>query len=196
MQEQLRITLSVVVATLAAVACGTQYARGVDATLVDTQARPSRQQQIIRFLRNPAPVPSFTARDLDGRMISPAEWRGKVVLINFWATWCPPCRAEIPELIALQAEYRGQLQIIGVSEDEGSLEAVERFVGDYKISYPIVVSSPELRNSFPDVFGLPTTFVLDRSTRIVQKHVGLLKITVVETETRALAGLPVNAVIE
>ncbi len=195
MQQQLRVTLSVVVGVVALVAYGAWYGRGVDAALADAQAS-SGQRQTIRFLRHPVPVPSFTASDLDGRSISPGEWRGKVVLVNFWATWCAPCRAEIPELVALQEKYRGQLQIIGVSEDEGSAEGVKRFVADYKINYPIVLSSPELRKNFPGVFGLPTTFVLDRETRIVQKHLGRLKIAVVEAETQALAGLPVNAVIE
>jgi len=80
---------------------------------------PDAEPVTLRFFRNPAPAPAFIARDLDGREISTASLRGKVVLLNFWATWCPPCRAEIPDLIALQEKYRDQLQIIGISEDEG-----------------------------------------------------------------------------
>ena len=80
---------------------------------------PSAERATLRFFREPKPVPSFTAHDLEGRLISSADWRGKVTIVNFWATWCGPCRAEIPDLIALQTKYRDRLQIIGISEDEG-----------------------------------------------------------------------------
>src|SRR5262245_16585623 len=70
-------------------------------------------------LFNPIPLEEFSITDLSGRRISSREWRGKVVLVNFWATWCPPCRAEIPDLIKLQNKYRDQIVIVGLSEDEG-----------------------------------------------------------------------------
>src|SRR5919197_797923 len=69
----------------------------------------------LRFYRDPTPVPLVELRDLDGRTLSSAGWKGKVTLVNFWATWCPPCREEIPALVALQEKYRDQLQIIGIS---------------------------------------------------------------------------------
>ena len=150
----------------------------------------------LRFFRNPAPAPTFTARDLEGRQISTAAFKGKVVLINFWATWCPPCRAEIPDLVALQDKYRDQLQIIGVSEDEGPIEGVRRFAADHHVNYPVVMMSPEIDKMFPGIGALPTSFVIDRDARIVQKHVGMLTSRVTEYETRHLAGLPVNASIE
>ena len=89
--------------------------------------QPSAKPVTLRFFSDPKPLQAFTMLDLDGRQISASDWRGKVVLVNFWATWCPPCRAEIPDLVALQEKYREQLRIIGVSEDEGSPEAVRRF---------------------------------------------------------------------
>jgi thiol-disulfide isomerase/thioredoxin len=118
------------------------------------------------------------------------------VLLNFWATWCPPCRAEIPDLIALQTKYRDQLQVIGISEDEAPPEVVKRFVSDHRMNYPVVMKTPELAKLFPGVVALPTSFVLDRESRIVQKHVGQLTAATTEAETRALAGLPVNARVE
>ena len=150
----------------------------------------------LRFFRNPAAAPAFTARDLDGRSISTAALRGKVVLINFWATWCPPCRAEIPDLVALQEKYRDQLQVIGVSEDEGPIETVKRFAADHHINYPVVMTTPDIERMFPGIGALPTSFVVSRDARIVQKHVGMLTRRVTEYETRHLAGLPVNAAIE
>jgi len=153
------------------------------------------QKIALRFYKDPMPVASFTAQTLDGQTISSATWRGKVTLVNFWATWCPPCKAEIPDLIALQNKYRDQLQIIGISEDE-TPDVVRRFVAEYKINYPVVMVSPEIRRSLPGVASLPTTFMLDRDGRIAMKHVGLLRADVTEQETRALAGMTVNASIE
>src|SRR5262245_27781289 len=157
---------------------------------------PTSGPVTLRFFRDPKPLQEFTMRDLDHRELSTTDWRGKVVLVNFWATWCPPCRAEIPDLVALQEKYRDRLQIIGVSQDEGSPEEVRRFALQYKINYPIVMLTPELREHFPNVYALPTTFVIDRETRIVQKHLGMLRPAITELEARALAGLEVNASIE
>jgi thiol-disulfide isomerase/thioredoxin len=150
----------------------------------------------LRFFKNPATVPDFTLHDLDGHSISSASLRGKVALINFWATWCGPCRAEVPDLVALQSKYRDQLQVIGVSEDEGGAEIVRSFAAAHQVNYPIVMLTAELEQIFPGVHALPTSFVLDRDGRIVQKHVGMLTRATTEAETRVLAGLPSTATVE
>ena len=150
----------------------------------------------LRFYRNPAPAPAFVGRDINGRDVSAADLRGKVVIVNFWATWCPPCRAEIPDLVALQEKYKDHLQVIGISEDEGGPDVVRRFVADHKINYPIVMMTAQIEKMFPGVSALPTSFIIDRDARIVQKHVGMLTARTTEFETRSLAGLPVNATIE
>jgi len=146
--------------------------------------------------KNPA-APSFRLSRLDrSGHLELASLRNKVVLINFWATWCPPCRAEIPDLVALQEKYTEHLQIIGISEDEGGTDVVKRFVADRKINYPIVMMTAQIEKMFPGVSALPTSFIIDRDARIVQKHVGMLTARTTEFETRSLAGLPVNATIE
>jgi thiol-disulfide isomerase/thioredoxin len=150
----------------------------------------------LRFYKNPATMSDFTIRDLDGRTISFASLRGKVTLVNFWATWCGPCRAEIPDLVALQQKYRDQLQILGISEDEASPETVKQFAAKFNVNYPIAMVTPELEKLFGNVSALPTTFVIDRDGRVVQKHVGMLTKSITEAETRSLAGLPVQATIE
>ena len=150
----------------------------------------------LRFFRDPKPVPAFTVRDLDGRDVSPAALRGKVVIVNFWATWCGPCRAEIPDLVALQAKYKDTLEVIGISEDEAGVEAVKRFAAERKVNYPVAMTTPEIEKLFPGISALPTSFILDRESRIVQKHVGMLTARTTEYEARHLAGLPVNASIE
>jgi thiol-disulfide isomerase/thioredoxin len=157
---------------------------------------PGGERVTLQFFRNPAAAPALVARDLDGREVSMAALRGKVVLVNFWATWCGPCRAEIPDLVALQEKYRDNLQVIGISQDEAPVDLVRRFAVQHRMNYPVVMSSPEIEAMFPGVNALPTSFVVDRQSRIVQKHVGMLRAELTEHETRALAGLPVNASIE
>jgi thiol-disulfide isomerase/thioredoxin len=162
----------------------------------DADAAVAGEKVTLRFFRNPAAAPVFATVDLDGRRLSSASFRGKVVLINFWATWCPPCRAEIPDLIALQEKYRDRLQIIGISQDEAPPEVVKRFVAAHGMNYPVVMSSPEIEKLFPGISALPTSYIIDRDARVVQKHVGMLTARTTEYETRHLAGLPVNASIE
>jgi thiol-disulfide isomerase/thioredoxin len=177
-----------------------RYARQFDGRPADAgqvaDTAESGDRLTLRFFRNPATAPEFTVRDLDGREHSSASWRGKVVILNFWATWCPPCRAEIPDLVALQDKYRDRLVIIGISEDEAPPEIVKQFAARHNVNYPIVMMTPQLDKMFPGVNALPTSFILDRESRIVQKHVGMLTAKTTEYETRALAGLPVNASIE
>jgi len=176
---------------------GARHTRTAHGETADASSHePAGERMTVRFFRNPAAAPPFSARAIDGREISLASLRGKVTIVNFWATWCPPCRAEIPDLIALQAKYRDRLQVIGISQDEAGVEVVKRFATEHDINYPIVMASPELDKLFPGVSALPTSFVIDRDGRIVQKHVGMLTARLTEAETRALAGLPVSATIE
>ena len=161
-----------------------RYTRRVEAELAQAPASGT-----VRLLKERAEVPAIAAVDLDGRPVSTAALRGKVVLINFWATWCPPCREEIPDLVALQAKYKDQLQIIGISQDSGSVEDVRRFAAEHGMNYPNIMSTPQIEALFPGIYALPTSFILDRDGRLAQKHVGLLNAAVTETETRSLAGL-------
>jgi len=151
---------------------------------------------VIRFASNPQPVPPFLLQDLDGSVVSTAQWQGKVVILNFWATWCPPCREEIPILIELAKKYKDSLPIVGVSVDDGSPEEVREFAKAFHMNYPVVMWSHELVSEYGGVPALPTTFLINKDTRIVQKHEGLYPPEVYDTEVRALMGLPVNVKIE
>jgi thiol-disulfide isomerase/thioredoxin len=173
----------------------TRYSRAVETGRAEA-SEPTGERVTLRFFRNPAAAPHFVARDLDGHELSTASLRGKVVIINFWATWCGPCRAEIPDLVALQQKYRDRLQVIGISQDESPPEVVRRFAAQFHINYPVVMMTPELEKLFPGIGALPTSFIVDRESRIVQKHVGMLRAETTELETRSLAGLAVNASIE
>ena len=151
------------------------------------------EKVVIELLKEPLNLPGFTLTDLDGKKMSSTDWHGKVVLLNFWATWCGPCRAEIPDLVALQNKYRDELVIIGISEDEGPVDAVRKFAAQYKVNYPIAMTTPDIEKLFPGISALPTTFILDKDGKVAQKHVGLLHARETEATARLLAGLEVNA---
>jgi thiol-disulfide isomerase/thioredoxin len=188
--------IAAVLVTWAAARFARQFDDRGEEDAVAADAGESGERATLRFFRNPATAPAFTLRDLDGREHSSAALRGKVVILNFWATWCGPCRAEIPDLVALQEKYRDQVVVLGVSEDEAGPEVVRQFADKFKVNYPIVMKTDELGRMFPGISALPTSFILDRESRIVQKHVGMLNPRTTEYEVRALAGLAVNASIE
>ena len=195
MSSRRSLLLVLVIGVAAITWAASRFSRQVSGR-VESEAGANGARVTLRFFRNPAAAPVVAMRDLDGREVSLASLRGKVVLVNFWATWCGPCRAEIPDLVALQEKYRDQLQVIGISQDEVPVDLVRRFAADHRMNYPVVMSTPEIEKLFPGVNALPTSFIVDRESRIVQKHVGMLTASLTEQETRSLAGLPVNASIE
>ena len=151
----------------------------------------------LALLKDPLDVPGFTVTDLDGKTVSFSDLKGKVVLVNFWATWCPPCRAEIPDLVALQDKYRDKLVVLGISEDEDATpQAVKAFGVEQKMNYPIIMKTPELAKIFKGVSALPTTFVIDPEGKIRQRHVGMLRAQTTELETQYLSGALKNVKID
>jgi thiol-disulfide isomerase/thioredoxin len=152
--------------------------------------------KVIRFAKDPEMAPPFLLRDINGKIVSTADWKGKVVILNFWATWCPPCREEIPELVQLQANYKDKLLVIGASEDEDGPQKVQQFVQRFGMNYPVVMATKELIDNYGGVPALPTSFLIDPQGRVVQKHTGLYEYEVYEREVRALAGLPFDGRIE
>lgn len=117
-------------------------------------------------------APLWTLPDLFGQPVSLASFRGRVVLLNFWATWCPPCREEIPDLVRLDAAYRARdVVIIGVAVDAGSSRAVQSFADGYGMTYPIVLGSIPVAQRYR-VAGIPASFLLDRQGRVVKRWDG------------------------
>jgi thiol-disulfide isomerase/thioredoxin len=151
---------------------------------------------VIRFVRNPDQAPDFKVDDLDGKPLSLSASRGKVVLLNFWATWCGPCRAEIPDLIELQKKYGDHLQIIGLDVDDDDVAEVKKFVAENGINYPVGMATNEIRIQYGGVAALPTSFVLDDQGRVVQKHEGFRNPLLYEFEIRSLIGLQIPARVE
>jgi thiol-disulfide isomerase/thioredoxin len=154
------------------------------------------QLPVIRFVRDPDPAPAFQLKDLGGKDLDLESSKGKVVLLNFWATWCEPCRAEIPGLIALQDRYKDRLQIIGLVVDDDDEKEVRKVVDTERINYPVAIADGQTRLNYGGISALPTVFVINSEGRVVQKHVGLYNPALYETEVRALLGLPVAAKVE
>jgi thiol-disulfide isomerase/thioredoxin len=161
--------------------------------------QPEQQQQqqlVIRFVRDPDSAPDLKVKDLDGRELTLQMFKGKVVLLNFWATWCGPCRAEISGLIRIQEAYKDRLQIIGMDVDDDDAERLRTFVKDKRINYPVAMTSVPMRIAYGGIGALPTLFVINQEGKMVQKHVGLFDPALYEIEVRALLNMPIPARVE
>ena len=127
-------------------------------------------------------APDFTLPQLSGAPLQLSDYRGKVVLLDFWATWCEPCRQEIPYFVDLQNKYGTQgFQIIGVSMDDGA-EPVWEFYRQFKMNYPVVMGNAKTGELYGGVFGLPIAFLLDRDGRVRVRHIGATDVPVIEKE--------------
>ena len=118
-------------------------------------------------------LPPFTAKDIDGREISTATWRGKVAILNFWATWCPPCRKEIPALAALQEKYQARISSSSACFRTACRStSCARSTAACEVNYPIVQTTADIDAVTGQVLALPTTWLIDRAGRVVSTHVG------------------------
>jgi thiol-disulfide isomerase/thioredoxin len=188
-----------ILAVLALVVGGvlaTRYTQRVSEQLNSSGGSSAGGRARVRFIKNPEPIPQLTMTTIDGRTITTKDLAGKVTLFNFWATWCAPCRAEIPDLIKLQEQYKDQLVIIGVVSEDGPEERVSTFAAEFKMNYPIVMETDQLSDTFTGIFALPTTFVVGPDLKMVKKHIGQVRRAEIELETRILAKLPVDADVE
>jgi thiol-disulfide isomerase/thioredoxin len=131
-------------------------------------------------------APAWELKDPDGKLVKSSDFEGKVVILDFWATWCPPCKAEIPGFIELQKEYGEKgLVVVGVSLDEQGPSVVKQFMDQFGINYPVVMGNTNIMEDFGGK-AIPTTFVIDRSGKIVAKHVGFASKQTFEKEITPL----------
>lgn len=118
-------------------------------------------------------APGFSLKDATGEPFKLADYRGKVVLLNFWATWCPPCQEEIPWFNQFEREFKSRdFAVVGVSLDERGWDAVKPYIARLKVNYRVAVGDAMLAQLYGNVEGLPTSFLIDRQGRIARIHVG------------------------
>lgn len=128
-------------------------------------------------------APDFSLPDAEGRPVQLSALRGRVVLLNFWATWCPPCRAEIPWFADFQQKYAARgLSVVGISMDEGGWDEVRPYIAKLGINYPVVIGNDELAKLYGEVNSLPATLIIDRQGRVAEAHMGLVSRDVYEKE--------------
>lgn len=163
---------------------------GLGICFLERPARSGRQRAVSG---KRALAPDFSLPELTGEQLSLSAYRGRVVLLDFWATWCDPCRDEIPHLVELQNKYRDQgLQIIGVSMDDGP-EPVRDFYQRFQMNYPVVMGNAKIGELYGGILGLPIAFVIGRDGRIYARHAGATGISVFEKEILALLQSQVGA---
>jgi peroxiredoxin len=147
-------------------------------------------------LTGATPVPSTVApawklRDVDGNAVTLAQFKGKVVVLDFWATWCPPCRTEIPGYITLQKKYADDgLVIVGVSVDTDGVAPVKKFIKDMGMNYLVVMADDDIQNAYGPIGGYPTTFIIDRVGHIRDKKLGRKPVAEYEKDILAVLKPP------
>lgn len=133
------------------------------------------------------PAPQFTLADLDGNNVSLSDFAGNVVVLNFWATWCPACRMEIPHMIELQNKYQGEgVKIVGVSLDQGGAKVVKPFYDKNKLNYLMLIGTEQVVKDFGGIYGIPTTFIIDQKGTISIKISGVQGVKKLENEIEKL----------
>ena len=138
------------------------------------------------FAAKQSEAPDFSLPQLNGQSLRLSAYRGKVVLLDFWATWCTPCREETPHLVEMQNKYRDQgLQVIGVSMDD-SPDPVREFYRQFHMNYPVVMGNADIGERYGGVLGLPIAFIIDRSGRVYAKHIGATEASVLEQDVRTV----------
>ncbi|MDA0746360.1 MAG: TlpA disulfide reductase family protein [bacterium] len=132
----------------------------------------------------------FELKDLDGNLVRLSDFEGQVRIVDFWATWCPPCRAEIPHFRALYEKYKDQgVAVIGISLDRGGVDVVREFVNREKVNYPTVMGDAKTVKAYGNVQSIPTTFVIDQDGRIYRKYVGYRDQDVFEEDIKVLLNI-------
>ena len=139
--------------------------------------------------KNGAVAPDFELQSLDGKQVRLSDYRGKAVLLNFWATWCAPCKIEMPWFVDLQKQYASQgLQVIGVAMDDSGEDAIAKFAKEMGVNYPVLIGKESVGDAYGGVEFLPTTFFIDRQGKVVERVFGLVGHSDIEDNVKKALG--------
>ena len=134
-----------------------------------------------------ATAPNFSLPTSDGKILKLSDLKGKVVIIDFWATWCPPCRKGIPDLIDLKKKYGSKgFEIVGISLDTETKSDVVPFIKNYGINYPVVYGNSKVAQAYGGVRAIPTSFIIDKQGKIVASYEGLMPLSTYEDHLKKL----------
>jgi thiol-disulfide isomerase/thioredoxin len=130
---------------------------------------------------------NFTLKDMNGADVVLSSYKGKVIILNFWATWCGPCKAEIPDLVKLQDQYRDDLVVLGLSVDD-TPDKMKPYAEEYKINYPLLVGNgrEDVQDAYGPLWGIPVSVIIDREGKVARKHSGIASREQFEREIKPL----------
>ena len=131
-------------------------------------------------------APLFNLPTANGKILNLADYKGKVIILDFWATWCPPCRKGIPDLIELQKAYGDDIAVIGISVDQDSKPDVVPFIKNYGINYPVAYGNPAVYQQYGGIRSIPTSFIVNQEGKIFKKYVGLIPKDTYEKDINSL----------
>jgi len=155
---------------------------------------PADSETSLNELRG-AVAPDFTAVDNSGATVRLSDFRGKVIVLNFWATWCPPCTHEIPWFVEFQQKYGDAgLAVVGISLDDDGWKSVSPFLLQMGVNYPVIMGDKQITRLYGGMNSLPATVIVDRSGRVAANHVGLISHDDFESGIRAMLNLPQQGV--
>jgi len=124
-------------------------------------------------LKNVSQLPDFSLKNLEGKTVQSEDFSQKILVINFWATWCPPCLKEIPHLNELFLDFRSRgVIVLGISMDQGDPDVVQQFIQRHDVKYPVVMGTSSVGDDFGGIRGLPTTFIVDQNGEIIKRFDG------------------------
>lgn len=163
-----KVWFGLVIGLIVIASLGYGFLSGTETKAVKSETKTPKQQQ-----KYPD-APDFELKDLEGNLVKLSDHRGKVVIIDFWATWCGPCRRGIPEFIDLQSEYgTDKLVILGVSVDQGDLSVVPAFAKNYGINYPVLYANEDIQKKYGPIRSIPTAFIVDPKGKVRDLAIGL-----------------------
>jgi peroxiredoxin len=152
-------------------------------------SQPAHTKQVAQESSDAKAAPDFKLKDSSGATVQLSDYRGKVVLLNFWATWCGPCKMEIPWFVQFEQQYKNKgFAVVGVSMDDDGWNAVKPYIAEKKVNYRVVLGTDSVASLYGGIDALPTTFVIDREGRIQATHVGLINRDEYQKEIEGLLG--------